>query len=139
LQGVEPNRNIIWGVDRVKKGKSTNGSISVEARVFEEGLKTDPYVVAAGSGPKRSLANGHVLDAISVYGQGKCAYCGVGVAGSFQEERVTTNGRIKITGGATVEGILTLSRVPCRIASIRRRGYRLRFGQKPKAGKRKHG
>jgi hypothetical protein len=47
---------------------------------------------------------------------------------------MATNGRVKITGGATEESVLSLGCVPSDVASVWGRRHRFRLGHKRKAG-----
>ncbi len=50
------------------------------------------------------------------------------------KERVKTVGCVEDTGRKAEEGLLSLSRILARVASVRGRENRSRYGRKPKAG-----
>jgi hypothetical protein len=90
--------------------------------VVEKRLKTLRCVVVAG---------GVEIEGIKTHRR-------IVAAGAVAIGRLPTKGRVVNAGCELEERVGSLSRVPVRIAAVRRRANRLRSGQKRKAGKR-HG
>src|ERR1700730_12312181 len=58
-----------------------DGDVTTAGGISNERFKADGRIAETVVISKRSLADGHVLEACGIYGQGESTYCSVGGAG----------------------------------------------------------
>jgi hypothetical protein len=127
----------------VEKGVRTQGSVFAARGIVKKGGRSDSRVVGARRvEQKRRRANGRVFDSLArslvsnVENKRPGTESGVKAAIGVAEERNPPNRCVSYAGSEAFKGISPFCRVEARIASVRRRDYRLRLWQKPETEER---